>query len=115
MSKSGFDLEDLVKQAQDMGGKIRELQEQMRHRTASATVGGGMVEATVNGHLELVAVKIDPQAVDPRDVEMLQDLIVAATNQAIARAREMVQKEMQAATGLPLAQLMGQLGGGGAE
>ena len=109
MSKFSFDLEQLMKQAQDMGGKMQELQEKLRHRTAQATVGGGMVEVTVNGQLEVLEVKIDPQAIDPRDVEMLQDLVVAAVNQAMARAREMAQKEMQAASG-PLAGLFDKLG-----
>ena len=109
---SQFDLKSIMEQAQEMSGKLKRVQEQLRHRTAQATVGGGMVEATVNGQLELVEIKIDPQAVDPRDVEMLQDLVVAAVNQALGRAREMAQSEMQNATGIPIAQLMGQLGGG---
>ncbi len=107
-----FDLQKIMAQAQEMSGKLKRVQDELRHRTVDATVGGGMVEATVNGQLELVRIRIDPQAVDPRDVEMLQDLVVAAINQAMARAREMAQSEMQSATGLPLAQLMGQLGGG---
>ena len=109
---SQFDLKSIMEQVQEMSGKLKRVQEELRHRTAQATVGGGMVEATVNGQLELVEIKIDPQAVDPRDVEMLQDLVVAAVNQALARAREMAQSEMQNATGIPIAQLMGQLGGG---
>ncbi len=108
----GFDLQKIMEQAQEMSGKLKRVQEELRHRTVDATVGGGMVDATVNGQLELVRIRIDPQAVDPRDVEMLQDLVVAAINQAMARARERAQSEMQSATGLPLAQLMGQLGGG---
>ncbi len=109
---SEFNLKSIMEQAQEMSGKLKRVQEQLRHRTVQATVGGGMVEATVNGQLELVGIKIDPQAVDPRDVEMLQDLVVAAVNQALVRAREMAQSEMQNATGIPIAQLMGQLGGG---
>jgi DNA-binding YbaB/EbfC family protein len=110
MSES-FDFKNIIAQAQEMSGKLKQVQEQLRHRTVEATVGGGMVEATVNGQLELVSVRIDPQAVDPRDVDMLQDLIVAAVNQAMVRAKEMAQSEMQSATGIPIAQLMGQLGG----
>lgn len=110
MSES-FDMGQLMEKAQEMSGKLKRIQDELRHRTVSATVGGGMVEATVNGQLELVRVSIDPQAVDPRDVEMLQDLIVAAVNQATLRAREMAQGEMQKATGLPIAQLLGQFGG----
>ena len=108
---SQFNLKSIMEQAQEMSGKLKRVQEQLRHRTAQATVGGGMVEATVNGQLELVEIKIDAQAVDPRDVEMLQDLVLAAVNQALGRAREMAQSEMQDATGIPIAQLMGQLGG----
>ncbi len=107
-----FDFKQILSQAQEMSGKLTRVQEELRHRMVSATVGGGMVEATVNGQLELVGIRIDPQAVDPRDVEMLQDLIVAAVSQALARAREMAQSEMQSATGVPIAQLMSQLGGG---
>ena len=108
---SQFNLKSIMEQAQEMSGKLKRVQEQLRHRTAQATVGGGMVEATVNGQLELVEIKIDAQAVDPRDVEMLQDLVLAAVNQALGRAKEMAQSEMQDATGIPIAQLMGQLGG----
>ncbi len=108
---SEFHLKSIMEQAQEMSTKLKRVQEQLRHRTVQATVGGGMVEATVNGQLELVGIKIDPQAVDPRDVEMLQDLVVAAVNQALVRAREMAQSEMQNATGIPIAELMGQLGG----
>jgi DNA-binding YbaB/EbfC family protein len=115
VSGSGFDLGRLLEQARDLQGKLDRLKQELRHRTVSATVGGGMVEATVNGHLELVAVRIDPQAVDPRDVAMLQDLIVAAVNQASERARELAQREMQQATGLPLSALEGLFGGGRGE
>ena len=80
-------------------------------RPRAATVGGGMVDVTMNGRMELVSIKIDPLAVDSRDVEMLQDLIVAAVNQAQARAQEMAQQEMGRATGLPLGGLMGLFGG----
>ena len=86
-------------------------QETLRHRTAEATVGGGMVRAVVNGKLELVSIEIDPQAVDARDVEMLQDLVVAAVNEAHRRAQALVQEELQQATGLPLGALGGLLGG----
>jgi hypothetical protein len=113
VSESPFDLGRLLEQARDLQGKFERLKQELRHRTASATVGGGAVEATVNGHLELVGLRIDPRAVDPRDVAMLQDLILAAVNQASERAREMAQRELQQATGLPLAGLGGLLGGAG--
>ncbi len=109
MSQGPFDFNQIFQQAQEMGGKLKRVQEELRHRSVSATVGGGMVEVTVNGALEVTAVKIDPQAVDPRDVEMLQDLMVAAVNQAMIRAQEMSKEAMQQATGLP-ANLLDQFG-----
>ncbi len=102
-----------MRQAQELGGKLKRVQEELRHRTVDTTVGGGMVEATVNGSGELVKLRIDPQAVDPRDVEMLQDLILAAVNQGMKRAREMAQTEMQQLTGMPLAGLFPQGGDSG--
>ena len=102
MSDGGLDLSALMKQAQELSEKLRRAQEELRHRTVSATVGGGLVEVTANGALELVRVRIDPQAVDPRDVEMLQDLVRAAGNQALARAREMAAEAMRGIAGFPL-------------
>ena len=69
-----------------------------------------MVRCEVNGQLEVVKIEIDPQAVDPRDVDMLQDLLIAAINQASKKAREMAQEEIQKVTGLPLGNLMGGAG-----
>ncbi|NRA01151.1 MAG: YbaB/EbfC family nucleoid-associated protein [Myxococcales bacterium] len=106
-----FDMNQLFRQIQELGGKMKTVQETLRHRTAEATVGGGMVRAVVNGKLELVSIEIDPQAVDARDVEMLQDLVVAAVNEAHRRAQALVQEELQQATGLPLGALGGLLGG----
>jgi len=110
MSQPPLDLTQIVQQAQELGGKLKRVQDELRHRTAQATVGGGMVEVTVNGCMEVTSVRIDPQAVDPRDVEMLQDLVVAATNQAVRRAREMAQEAMQQAIGVPLGDVLGLLG-----
>jgi len=98
---SAFDFAKVLKQAQALSGQLEQVQDQLRRRTAEATVGGGMVRATVNGKLELVKLEIDPQAVDPRDVRMLQDLIVSAVNQATTRAQELAQQEMARAMGLP--------------
>ena len=110
MSDARLDLSAMMQKAQELSEKLRRAQEELRHRTVSATVGGGLVEVTANGALELVGVRIDPQAVDPRDVAMLQDLVRAAANQALARAKELAQETMQKATGLPLP--LGPLGGG---
>ncbi len=113
MSRPPPDLTQMLQQAQELGGKLKRVQDERRHRTVQATVGGGMVEVTVNGRMELVSVRINPQAVDPRDVEMLQDLVVAAVNQAMRRAQEMAQQAMQEAIGVPLGDVMGLLGSSG--
>ncbi len=109
----GMGMSGLFEHARELQEKLARLQEDLRHRTVDATVGGGMVEVTVNGRGDLVSVRIDPQAVDPRDVEMLQDLIVAAVNQGTQRARELAEEETRRVTGLPLDQLQGLLGGSG--
>lgn len=109
---SGFDVMGLLGQARELQQKLARAQEELRHRTVDVSVGGGMVEARVNGQGELVALRIDPQAVDPRDVEMLQDLIIAAVNQGNARAKELAQAEIAKLAG-PLPGLMGLLGGRG--
>ena len=92
-------LAGLMKQAQKLQSKMQELQAELGNRTVSAQAGGGMVEATVNGRQELVSLKIDPEVANPDDLEMLQDLIVAAINEALNRAREMMAQEMSKLTG----------------
>ncbi|MFI5316721.1 MAG: YbaB/EbfC family nucleoid-associated protein [Myxococcota bacterium] len=109
MSDARVDLPAMLRQAQELSEKLRRAQEALRHRTVSATVGGGLVEVTVSGALEIVGVRIDPHAVDPRDVALLQDLVRAAANQVLARAKQLAQEEMQRASGLPLP--LGGLGG----
>lgn len=89
----------LMKQAQALQRKMLELQEELGQRTVSAQAGGGMVEAVVNGRQELVSLRIDPEVANPEDVDMLQDLILAAVNEALNRAREMVAAEMSKLTG----------------
>ncbi len=98
-----MNLSHLMKQAQKLQSKMAELQAELGNRTVSAQSGGGMVEATVNGRQELLALRIDPEVANPDDVEMLQDLILAAVNEALNRAREMLAQEMGKLTGgLPL-------------
>lgn len=84
----------LLKQAQKLQAEMTRVQEEMAAKTVEAAAGGGAVTVTVNGRPEVVAVKIDPAAVDPEDLEILQDLIVAATNEALRKAREMVAQAM---------------------
>jgi DNA-binding YbaB/EbfC family protein len=92
-------LAGLMKQAQKLQSKMAEMQAEVGNRTVSAQAGGGMVEAVVNGRLELVSLRIDPEVANPEDVDMLQDLILAAVNEALNRAREMMAQEMAKLTG----------------
>jgi DNA-binding YbaB/EbfC family protein len=92
-------LSSMMKQAQKLQAKMMEMQAELGNRTVSAQAGGGMVEAVANGRQELVALKIDPEVVIPEDVEMLQDLIQAAVNEALSRSREMMAAEMAKLTG----------------
>ena len=110
MSQGPFDPSKLMEQARELQDKLARIQQDLRLRTVEVTVGGGMVSCEMNGQLEVTKIAIDPQAVDPRDVEMLQDLIAAAVNQAAQRARSMAQEEMQKVTGLPLGSMLGGLG-----
>jgi DNA-binding YbaB/EbfC family protein len=89
----------LMKQAQQMQAKMLQLQEELGEKTVEASAGGGMVTAVVNGKYELVALAIERSVVDPEDVEMLQDLVVAAVNEGIRKAQEMTQEEMARITG----------------
>jgi DNA-binding YbaB/EbfC family protein len=93
------DLAGLMKQAQKLQAKMAEMQAEVGNRTVSAQAGGGMVEAVVNGRLELVSLRVDPEVANPEDVDMLQDLILAAVNEALNRAREMMAQEMAKLTG----------------
>lgn len=92
-------LTGMMKQAQKLQAKMMEMQAELGNRTVSAQAGGGMVEAVVNGRQELVSLRIDPEVVVAEDVEMLQDLIQAAINEALNRSREMMAAEMAKLTG----------------
>ncbi len=85
---------NILKQAQQFQAKMAKLQEELGDRTVEAASGGGMVTVVANGRQEILSVKIEPEVVDPEDVEMLQDLIQAAVNDALSRAKEMVNEEM---------------------
>ncbi len=92
-------LGNIMKQAQKMQAQIARVQEEMASKSVEATVGGGMVTAVVNGKYELVSLKIEEDVVKSEDIEMLQDLIVAAVNEGIRNAQEMVSEEMSKITG----------------
>lgn len=92
-------LGNLMKQAQMMQQKMGQMQQELEGQEVEASSGGGMVTARVNGKQKLLALTIEPDVVDAEDVEMLQDLIVAAINEAIKKSHEMVQAEMGKLTG----------------
>ncbi|MCC3145276.1 YbaB/EbfC family nucleoid-associated protein [Halanaerobium sp. Z-7514] len=94
-----MDMKKLMKQAQQMQSKMAKMQEELEDKTLESTAGGGAVKVVVNGKQELVDLQIDPDAVDPDDVEMLEDLILAAVNQAMREMQEMVNEEMGKVTG----------------
>ena len=92
-------LEGLLEQAGKIQAQVQTIKDELANKTVDATVGGGMVTATVNAKGELLAIKIDPEAVDPEDVEMLQDLIVAAVNQGQRDAQQLLADEIAKITG----------------
>jgi DNA-binding YbaB/EbfC family protein len=93
------DLGALMKQAQKLQADVAKVQEELARMTCEASAGGGMVTATVNGQFDLVAIKIDKNVVDPADVGMLQDLVIAAVNQAAAKVREESKNRMASVMG----------------
>ena len=92
-------MNNLIKQAQKMQREMEEAQKSLEDEQTSASAGGGAVEAVVSGKRELISVKIDPEAVDPDDVEMLEDLIMAAVNEALRKMDELSQERMAKVTG----------------
>ncbi len=92
-------LGNIMKQAQQMQAKMARVQQELEKREIEAAAGGGMVTARVNGKQELLSLKIEKDAVDPEDVEMLQDLVMAAVNEAIKQSQKMIQEEMSKVTG----------------
>ena len=95
----GANMQQLMRQAQKMQQDMQKAQEGLQTRQFSATVGGGMVSATVRGDKELLSLRMDPACVDPGDVDMLQDLVVAAVNEALRKADAETQSEMSRITG----------------
>src|SRR6476620_9963234 len=100
MSKNPFgNMGNIMKQAQAMQEQLAKIQEQAGAKTVQGTAGGGMVTVTANGAMEVTAVKIDPEVMKSGDVDMLQDLIVAATGEALRNAKDMMANEMKSVTG----------------
>lgn len=94
-----MDARSLQKMAQQMQQKIMKAQEDLANETITSTAGGGAVTIQMNGHHEVRSVKIDPEAVDTSDMEMLEDMILTAFNDAVEKARELAQQKMNSATG----------------
>lgn len=92
-------LGDLMRQAQKIQEEMMKTQEEAKKKTAEATAGGGMVTVVASGAGEIVSIRIEKDVVNPEDVEMLQDLILAASNEALRRAHELVNEEMSKITG----------------
>jgi DNA-binding YbaB/EbfC family protein len=90
---------NIMKQAQQMQKRMGELQEELERKQVEASAGGGMVTAVVSGKQQLLDLKIDPSVIDPDDVEMLQDLVTAAVNEAIKQSQQMASEEMSKITG----------------
>lgn len=89
----------MMKQVQKMQAEMARVQEELAEREVKANAGGGMIEVTANGKQEIIDIKIDPESVDPDDVEMLEDMVLAAVNEAMRQAQEMASEEMQKVTG----------------
>ena len=92
-------MNDMLRQAQMLQKKMAKLQDELAEREVSGTAGGGMVTVVCTGKQEIRSIAIDPNAVDPEDVEMLQDLIQAAVNDALNKSQEMISSEMGKLTG----------------
>lgn len=104
MAKGGFpgmggNMNNLIKQAQKFQKQMEDMQKDLENKEFTATVGGGAVEATANGKKQISGIKIKPEVVDPDDIEMLQDLIMSACNEALKRAEEETADEMKKITG----------------
>jgi hypothetical protein len=93
------DLGSIMKQAQKIQAQIAKMQEELSSRTVEASAGGGMITVVANGKQEVVSIRIEPEVIDASDKEMLQDLVVAAVNEALRKSQEMVSEEMKKITG----------------
>ena len=103
----GMNQANVMKQAQKMQKQMEEATKELQEKEVTSSAGGGVVEVTVSGNREVTKVKIDPEAVDPDDVEMLEDLIMAATNEALRQIEEISAQSMSKITGG-----LGGMGGG---
>lgn len=105
----GMNMNQLIKQAQKMQQDMEEKKAQLAEQTVEAIVGGGVVKVTANGANQIVDIKIAQEVVDPEDIEMLQDLVISAVNEALRKADEMVQEEMSKIAGIPTGSMPGNM------
>ena len=96
----GPNMNQLLKQAQQMQAQMAKAQEELKNETVEASAGGGMVKVTMTGDMQLRGIEISPDAVDPEDVEMLQDMVAAAVNEALRSAQELAANRMGGIAGL---------------
>jgi nucleoid-associated protein EbfC len=90
---------DMMRQAQQMQARLAKIQEDLGNETVEASAGGGAITVVVTGHQKLLSIKIDPEAIDPAEVDMLEDLVMAAVNEGLDKAREMAADRLGALTG----------------
>lgn len=94
-----MNVQEMMRKARQMQAKLDQIKEEAAQKTVEGSAGGRMVVVTANGKSEIVSIEIDPEVVDRDEVEMLQDLVLAATNQALQRAQELMNEEMSKLTG----------------
>ena len=99
MARQFGNMGNMMKQAQKLQADMERLQEELGSQSVEGTAGGGMVKAVVTGKQEVVSIEIEKEVVDPEDVEMLQDLVTAAVNEALRKSRDMVTEQMTKLTG----------------
>lgn len=94
-----MNMQQMMKQARKMQEQLAAAQETIAQSTVDASAGGGMVKVTVSGDMQVISLKIDPEAIDPEDVEMLEDMVMAAVNEALRGVGELANRQMGAVTG----------------
>ena len=90
---------NMMKQAQQLQAKMMKMQEELAEKTVEASAGGGMVKVVANGKQQIVSIQIEKEVIDPEDAELLQDLVLAAVNDALSKSQQMVSSEMSKLTG----------------
>lgn len=96
---ANMNMQQMMKQARKMQEQMAVMQENLSKTTVDASAGGGMVKVTVNGDMQITSLKLDSEAIDPEDVEMLEDMIIAAVNEAVRGVAEVANKQMGSITG----------------